>query len=183
LIVVISGLPGSGTTTTAQKVAQLMGLQLITVGDMFRRMAKQHGMSLLEFSRYAEKHWEIDRKIDEEQRRMVREAEKGCVVDSRLGPWLLPEADLKVLLFAPLEERARRVSQRDQEEVSPEMTLEREKSERKRYMEIYGFDLANTEIFDIAINTCTWSADQVAKLIVYTANLRKAVGGDTNTSH
>lgn len=182
MILVISGLPGSGTTTAAEKVAQLMGLKLISVGNIFRSMAKQRGMTLLEFSRYAEEDWEVDRKIDEAQRKMVREAGEGCVVDSRLGPWIIPEADLKVLLFAPLKERARRVSQRDQEEVSPETILEREKSERRRYMEIYGFDPAEMEVFDIAINTHTWSADQVARLIVQVAKLRKAEG-DTNASY
>jgi len=59
-IVTISGLPGSGTTTVAKLLEKKTGITYVYSGDIFRRMAKKHNMSLEDFGIYCEKHKEVD---------------------------------------------------------------------------------------------------------------------------
>ncbi len=86
--ITISGPPGSGTTTAAKIVAKKLGLKLISAGDVFRQLAAKKGMTVEEFSQYAEENPEIDRLIDHTQKEMA-EKEKDVVVEGRLSGWFI----------------------------------------------------------------------------------------------
>ena len=58
--ITVSGLPGSGTTTLSRLLAEYYELELVSSGEIFRRMAKERGMSLSEFGALAEKDPSID---------------------------------------------------------------------------------------------------------------------------
>ncbi|OYT63441.1 cytidylate kinase, partial [Methanosarcinales archaeon ex4484_138] len=58
--ITISGLPGSGTSTIAGMLADHMGLNLVSAGETFRRLAAEYNMSLEEFGVLAERDPEID---------------------------------------------------------------------------------------------------------------------------
>ena len=164
--IVVGGLPGSGKTTFAKLLAEKLGFRYVGTGAIFRSLAKDRGMSLEEFSRYAEAHDEIDRMLDEEQ---VRQAQEGdVVVDSRLGAWMIDDADLKVCLIASLDERARRAAGRDglEPEEARRKVAEREKSEKKMYREFYGIDVTELERFDLIVNSETFSPDQIFNIVV-----------------
>ena len=47
--ITVSGLPGSGTSTLSKLLAECYDLELISSGEIFRRMARERGMSLAEF--------------------------------------------------------------------------------------------------------------------------------------
>ena len=47
--ITVSGLPGSGTTTLSRLLSEYYELELISSGEIFRKMAKERGMSLAEF--------------------------------------------------------------------------------------------------------------------------------------
>lgn len=153
VVISISGLHGAGKTTVAKYLAQKFKLQYVGAGDVFRKMAAERGMTLEEFSRYAERHPEIDTMID---RRTVREARgKKVLVDARLGGWMVKKADLKILLTAPLKTRAERIARRekrDYDEVLKE-TITRERSEAKRFKKLYGIDVNDHSVFDLVLNT------------------------------
>ncbi len=164
VVIAISGPHGSGKTSVARYLAKKIGLRYVCSGDIFRQMAKERGMSLEEFSRYAEEHPQIDLEID---RRMQEEARKGQVVlDSRLAAWLV-DADFKILLVAPLEARVQRIAKREgrrREEVLSE-TLVRERSEARRFKKLYNIDLENHSVFDLVVNTDRFTEDQVKEII------------------
>jgi cytidylate kinase len=165
VVIAVSGLHGAGKTTVAAELAKRFGLRHICAGEIFRRMASERGMSLEEFNRYAETHPEIDRELD---RRTIEEAKKGnAVVDARLAGWIV-EADFKILLTAPLQTRAERISRREGkniEEVLKETQI-REESEARRFLQLYGIDVNDFSVFDLILNTGRLSEKQTKEIIV-----------------
>ncbi|MEM1908427.1 MAG: cytidylate kinase family protein, partial [Thermofilaceae archaeon] len=112
LTVAVSGKPGTGKTTYARHIAQVFNLRYVSSGELFRRIAQERGIDLVELHRLAELDESIDREVDA---RALREAERGgVVVEGHLAAWLLREhADLKIVLVAPLEVRVERVAKRE----------------------------------------------------------------------
>lgn len=53
MIITIGGLAGSGTTTAAEVLSNKLDIPYISAGSIFRDMAKERGMSVLEFSNFA----------------------------------------------------------------------------------------------------------------------------------
>ena len=64
LTIAISGPAGSGKTTYAKRLAKELGLRYVSAGRLFRKMAKERDLSLVEFGKIAEKDFDIDREID-----------------------------------------------------------------------------------------------------------------------
>ncbi len=164
--IAVSGPAGAGTSTTSEDVASSIGLEYICAGHLFRNMASNEGMTLEEFSEYAEKNPEIDKKIDEEQRRISKEKD-NILIEGRLAGWMAERADIKIWLKAPLELRAKRVARR--EDIGFERALDdiidREESEKKRYREYYGIDISDLSIYDLIIDTETWKQHEVVGII------------------
>jgi cytidylate kinase len=165
VVVAISGLHGAGKTTAARALARKFGLRYVSAGDVFRRLAKERGMTLDEFSRYVERHPEVDRQID----RMTMDAAKegNVLIDARLAGWMAKEADVKILLTAPLEVRVRRIAlreNRDYREVLAE-TVKRERSEARRFKRFYGIDVNDYSVFDLVLDTNRWSAKEMVRIL------------------
>lgn len=169
MIITIGGLPGTGTTTIAKMIAEKYNLRHVCAGFIFREMAKEMGMDLQEFSKYAEQHKEIDEEID---RRQVEIAKQGNVVlEGRLAAWMLLKngikPDLTIWFKAPLEVRAERISKRENidKDVALKKMIEREASEKKRYKEIYNIDLDDLSIYDLVIDTSKWDVEGVFNIV------------------
>ncbi len=166
IVVTISGLHGVGKSSCAKLLAKNFNLRYLSSGEIFRRLAKEKGMLLEEFSRYVEENPEIDREIDEQTIQAAKEG--NVVIDARLSAWKAREfADIKILLTAPLEVRVKRLSERDNKtyKESLEETLHREKSEKERFKRIYNIDIDDYSIFDIIINTELWLLNSVVKIL------------------
>ncbi|AEF96047.1 (d)CMP kinase [Methanotorris igneus] len=169
MIITIGGLPGTGTTTMAKKIAEKYGLKHVCAGFIFRDMAKEMGMDLSEFSKYAEENEEVDKEIDRRQVEMAKEG--NIVLEGRLAAWMLMrnniKIDLAIWLKAPPMVRAERISIRENEDVEEAMRkmLEREQSEKKRYKEIYNIDIDDLSIYDLVIDTSKWGVDGVFNII------------------
>lgn len=175
VVIALSGLHGAGKTTAARALVREFGLRYVSAGTLFRQLARERGMGLEEFSRYAERHPKIDREID---RRMAAEARRGNVlIDARLAGWMAKGADVKILLTAPLETRVRRIAKRERrryEDVLRE-TVRREGSEARRFKRFYGVDVNDHSIFDLVLNTERLSLRQMARVLRLAA--RELAGG------
>jgi cytidylate kinase len=158
MIITVGGSVASGKSTLARKIAARYGLPCHSVGKIMRDMASERGISLQELGARAEKDPSIDREIDDRQREL---AKGDCVVDSRLGAFFLA-TDLKIWLTAPIEVRIKRMMERDGIKRGDAMRgiQVREKSERKRYSEIYDIDLSDLSIYDLVINTGNLTQDE-----------------------
>ncbi len=164
MIITIGGAVGSGKTTVAKALAKRFGLRHISAGEVFREMAKEKGMTLQEFSKYAENNHEIDKELDRRQIELARQG--NAVIDGRLTGWLI-DADVKIWLTAPLEVRAKRVEKRENKsfQTALEETRDREESEAKRYKEIYNIEISDMSPYDIVLNTQLWNAESVIEII------------------
>ncbi len=166
MIITIGGLAGSGTSTTARILSEKIGTPLVSAGDIFRQMAQEKGMSILEFSKLAEGNIKIDQEIDQRQAQQARQAD-DLIVEGRLSAYFV-DADIKVWCTAPLDIRTERISQRENKNTSQarEEIITRERSEAQRYQEIHSIDINNMDVYDIIINTHAFKADSVAEIIL-----------------
>ena len=161
MLLTVSGPAGSGKSTFAAALAEELGYEHVSGGDIFRSLADERGYLLVEFNRLAEEDDEVDRDLDRRLRDIARDRD-DVVLESRLSGWMAGEhADIKVWLDAPLDVRIERIA--DREDTDPETaraeTVERADSEARRYREYYGIDIEDRSIYDLVLNTARWDPD------------------------
>jgi CMP/dCMP kinase len=166
MIITIGGPAGSGTSTTSRILSEKTGIPAVSAGDIFRLMASEREMDILEFSKFAEGNIEIDQEIDQRQAKLAVEAD-DLIVEGRISAYFV-DADLKVWCNAPLDVRVERISQRENKtmDLARDEILTREASEAQRYLEIHNIDINNMDVYDIVINTHAFKADSVAQIIL-----------------
>jgi cytidylate kinase len=168
-VITVGGLHGTGKSSVADAIAKEFNLRRMSAGIIFRQLAKERNLTLEEFSRVAEGNEDIDRLIDDKLR---QEAAKGnAVIDGQLAAWMAGDnADLNILLIASVENRIRRISERDGAdfEYARRETITREGSEKARYFEYYKVDVSDHSIYDLIINTDKYELEEVIT-IVFTA--------------
>lgn len=175
-IITICGGLGSGKSSTAKKVAEILNYQHFSSGDFFREIAVEMNLSVTELNILAEKEKEIDFKVDEKLRNM-RNSNK-VVIDSRTAYHWIPES-FKIYLVLPQEiakyrilnnlktniERQKSEKESNLEEVYEKMQA-RFESEQKRYLDLYNIDNTKKEQFDLVIDTEKNNLDQVVDIIL-----------------
>ena len=167
--ITVSGLPGSGTTTISRLLAEYYELELISSGEIFRRLAKERGMTLAELGVLAEKDPSIDLAIDKNQRAIIR-CQDNLVLESRLAGHMasgVPNV-LKIWVKAPLPVRVKRIQKRERVVSFDEefkKTVLREKSEALRYMNYYNIDIGDLSIYDIVIDSEKWNQYQTLDIL------------------
>ncbi|MFW9949262.1 MAG: (d)CMP kinase [Candidatus Thorarchaeota archaeon] len=171
MIIAISGLHGTGKSTIAKLLADKLGILYYSTGQAFRDLAKENNMSLEDYTRFVEKHPDIDKELDN---RVVKMAEKGSIiVDSQLSGHLLKSiANFKVHLTCPINVRIKRMASRDQTSYNEKLkeTTIREKSELERFKKLYNIDLSDRksteEFFDLIIDTEHLSVQEIVDKIL-----------------
>ena len=168
MIITIGGLAGTGTTTLAEVLSEKLDVQFISAGFIFRQMAAERGMSVLEFSEFAEGNDEIDKEIDKRQADIAKSSE-NLIIEGRLSAYFV-EADLKLWLMTPFEVRSKRIAQREDKsvDVAKSEIITREKSEALRYKEIHNIDISNMEIYDLIVNTDSFDPESISEIIIQT---------------
>jgi cytidylate kinase len=168
MLVTISGPAGSGKSTAAAALATALGYDHVSGGDIFRDLAADRGLTPLELNQEAETDESIDLDLDRRLRTTAAEND-DLVLESRLAGWMAGEhADFRIWLDAPLEIRARRISEREDKSVdlAREETRTRAESEAKRYEAYYGIDIEDLSIYDLVLNTARLDPEGVVSAIV-----------------
>jgi cytidylate kinase len=144
-------------------------MELVSMGDIFRKLAQDRCMSLEEFGLLAKCNDDIDRKLDEEQKRIAKKKD-NIILEGRLSGFLL-DADLKVWLKAPLKVRAERIAQRENKSVTKAMAeaSEREECERERYLKHYNIDIRDLSVYDLVIDSTKWNPEEISEIVVNAA--------------
>jgi CMP/dCMP kinase len=175
-IITICGGLGSGKSSTAKKVAEILGYQHFSSGDFFRQAAIELGISINEINKRAENDPQIDHVTDEKLRNM-RNSEK-VVIDSRTAYHWIPES-FKVYLELPQEIAKDRVinsltenklraqsEQLSSPDEAYQKMKERFESEQKRYWDLYRINNTEKDQYDLVIDTEKNNLEQVVSIVV-----------------
>ena len=168
--ITISGPPGSGKTTACNRLSEILGLKAVVFGKIFRELAAEKHLSLIEFGELAEKDPSIDQAIDNKILEIARENE-NIILESRLSAYMLSRNSIpafKIYLGASPEVRMSRIGVREGQtlEDAKKETLERQASEAKRYMMYYNLDINDMCVYDLVVNTDELDPDGVIDAIL-----------------
>ncbi len=175
--ITISGPPGSGKTTACNRLSEMLGLKAVVFGKIFRELAAEKHLSLLEFGELAEKDPSIDQAIDAKILEIARENE-DIILESRLSAYMLSRNSIpafKIYLGASPEVRMSRIGVREGQslEDAKRETVERQASEAKRYMMYYNIDINDMSVYDLVVNTDDLDPDGVIDTIMKAIEGRK----------
>jgi len=140
---------------------------MISAGEVFRQLAKEHNMELARFGDLARNDPTYDKMIDARQKEIAQERD-DIIVEGRLSGWMVDNADLKIWLYAPIGCRIKRIAFRDQvadEETAMNLTLEREQCEADRYNSYYDINIADLSIYHIILNSMHWDVEGLGAII------------------
>ena len=168
MLITISGPAGSGKSTVAAGLAERLGSEHVSGGDIFRDLAAERDLTPPELNKLAERDDAIDRDLDRRQRELATERDE-LVLESRLAGWMAGDhADFRIWLDAPLDIRTERIADREDKPVGTarEETVERADSEALRYQEYYGIDIGELGIYDLALNTARFSPGTVLDIVI-----------------
>lgn len=178
-IITIAGSLGSGKSSTAKKLSEILKYKHFSTGDFMRSIADERGVPLAELSKMAETDPSIDRMLDD--RNLEVGKMENIVLDSRLGFHFIPDA-FKVFLeldpviaserilhdknFNPNRNKESSGSFDTPESIKEKINFRLE-SERKRYKDLYNIeDHTSHNNFDLVINTEKIPLEEVCKKIV-----------------
>ena len=164
--ITISGTAGSGKSTVARQLAGILGMKHYSVGDIRREMAKKRNMSLAEFNKMGEEKDFTDKEADDYQIDLG-EKEDCFVIDGRLSYHFIPES-LKIYLKAHVRTRAERIynDERAEEKFRDlgdaiASLIERDKSDKTRYLRYYNLDPSTELQFDLVLDTTYLNVEEI----------------------
>lgn len=177
MIISLAGHQGAGKSTVGKMLAERLGYRRYSTGDFFRELARERGMSLLEFNQSLEHDGgEVDRIVDDRQRKLG-ETDDDFIIDGRLAFHFIPHS-FKVFLSVNARVGVERLfHDRDnltREGIDEHETIEeairdteaRRLSESKRYLEYYGVDNLDTSHFDLVVDTSHHTPEEVFEIIM-----------------
>lgn len=170
--IVLNGDLGSGKSTVSIELARRLGLRRVSVGDLYREMARQRQMTALQLNLHAELDQAVDGYVDQLQQDIADSGEQ-LIVDSRLA-WHFFRHALKVHMITEPTEAARRVLARPSGPAESYTSLEEAKvklrersdSERSRFLIRYGVDKAKLRNYDLICDSTKASADDVVNHVI-----------------
>ena len=175
-IITIGGRPGSGKSTTAKSVATCLGYQHFSSGDLFRALARERDIDVLQANLTAEENAEIDHAVDGRLKEMGA-TENQLVVDSRMA-WHWMPFSFKVFLDLELPVAAGRILQNMDEKrrISEHIPADpgeyaktlwrRLESESRRYKALYDVDPYRLDNYDLVVDTAQHNIEQTIALVL-----------------
>lgn len=169
--ITLTGNLGSGKSSVCAELRK-MGYPIVSTGSIFREIAKEKNMSVIELNELAKKDRSIDDLIDHRTTQLGKQLD-NTIFDSRLAWNFIPDS-FKVFLLVDVEESAKRVFEggnRDAETyTSMEDTLnglvKRADLEQKRFKELYGINYYDMSNYDLVIESTAATPEQIANEII-----------------
>ena len=164
--VTIFGLAATGKSTVSKIISNDLGLEYMSTGNMFRAEATKRNLSVYEFDSLCKTDSKFDLELDNSVK-VYGKNNNDFIFESRLAWHFIPDS-IKIKLDCVLDERIRRVGERDGGDFdeAKRLTLQREKDVVVRYTDLYNLaDFSDDSNFDYVIDTTSIGIDEVVKRI------------------
>ena len=181
-IVTISGTPGSGKSTIAKALVKKYQAKRVYAGAIWRQMAKERGLTLMELqkqmSNNSEVDIEVDKKATEEAYQLA--SEHIVIAEGRVLYHFIPES-IKLFIKVDTKEGAKRIwlslqkeenkIKRNEANVSSleelvEKTKQRKANNIARYTKFYKLDHTDESQYDFVLDTTDINAKQAIQKVV-----------------
>jgi cytidylate kinase len=176
-IITISGLPGSGKSSTGKLLAKKLGYSHFSTGDMMRRLGSERGLDITSTNLQNESDRTLDDLVDGELERLNKEGDK-LVIDSRMAWHFIPKsfsvylhldrsiaADRVLADKGDASRQASEVISSNKQEYIDNLEI-RLASEARRYLKFYGVNPYDESNYDLVINTEHHTLEDVVDLIL-----------------
>lgn len=169
MIISLGGQPGSGKTTIAQKLADILNYSYYDIGALRRHMALEQGITLAELNKRGESDPQSDLIVDRYQENLGKTS-NNFVITGRTSWYFIPHS-IKIFLAVSFEEGAKRIigdeTHRAQGEafLSLEETIQalknRVASDNLRYKKYFQIDVYDKNNYDLYLDTTYLSKEEV----------------------
>ena len=174
----LTGNLGSGKTSVCKELEKL-GFNIISAGSIFRDIAAQKNISVIELNKLAETDRSIDDLIDNRTTELGKTLD-NTVFDSRIA-WHFAPDSFKVFLLVDTKEAANRVYNGENRNAENYSSIEdtinglitRANLERERFKDIYNIDYYNASNYNLIIESTSASPLEIAQEIIRNFNLYK----------
>lgn len=163
----------SGKWTVSKLLANELNYEIVSIGDMKRKLAAEMGINIIEFNKMwddPEKSAEFDLKYEEYQKNL--KLSDNIILDSRLWFYAQPNA-FKILLDVDEEVAWERIfkAERDTDKHASKkhavaQVKERNSSDEERYKKLYDVDLWNPNNYNLVIDTSERTPEEVLQIIL-----------------
>lgn len=164
---------GSGKGTVSKLLADKLWYEIVSIGDMKRKLAAEMWINIIEFN----KMWddpknakEFDLKYEEYQKNL--KLTDNIILDSRLWFYAQPKA-FKILLDVDEEvawERIFKAKRETDKNTTKKHAIdevkERNSGDEARYMKLYNVDLWNPNNYNLVIDTSERTPEEVLEIIL-----------------
>jgi predicted cytidylate kinase len=182
IIISLNGQEGSGKSTIAQMIADELKIPRYYMGQIFRDMAKERGMTMAEFRKICETDPTIDNKLDDYVIKLAQEKE-AFIIESRTAWHFIPQS-IKVFLkvdshvaaeriFKGLQEKNNRGNEDaglDSVENIQQSIIKRRAEDSARYFSLYGIEQDDDADYDIVIDTTKLTIQEVFNAVLQAIN-------------
>lgn len=178
LIISFNGQEGSGKSTLATLLAEKLGIPRYYMGQLFRDMAQEKGLTLPEFRKICDANPSFDKQVDDYVTSLP-DKHASFVIESRTAWHFIPQS-IKVYLKVDSKTAAQRIlsnltekNNRGNEDSDlntleniEKSILKRRAEDSERYFSLYGIHQDAEENYDLIIDTTTLGIDQVFQKII-----------------
>lgn len=173
MIITLSGLPGSGKSTVAKMLAEKLGYQFYSMGDLRGKAALNRGLTIDEFNALPEN---TDVIVDDYQKKLGVTG-NNLIIDGRIS-WHFIPTSFKVFLDVDPDVGAARIfagrsgpNRGDEPEYRDvahvrETLAARVASDAERYKKYYGIDFADRSVYDLVLDTSDLTLEETLAAIL-----------------
>lgn len=180
MLITLWGKAGSGKGTVSKLLQEKLGYEIVSIGDMKRKLAAEMGLNIQEFNKLGDdpkNAQEFDLKYEEFQKGLS--LQDHIILDSRLGFYAQPEA-FKILLDVDEEEAGKRIfsaqrgtDQFKNEEEAIQNVKERNQADADRYVRLYDLKVRDYKNYSLVIDTTERTPEEVLEIIIKEFEQRK----------
>lgn len=172
-IITITGDHASGQGTLSNNLQAKLNYEIYRNGQYVRNLAKEKGMSIIEFQTYLNEHPDLDRDVENSAAKYAS-THDNLIIDAKLGWYAVPESfkiylkvDIDVAVKRAFDDATRKNTESYSNlEEAKEKILYRHREETRRWQEEYGVNRDDMSNYDLVIDTTNLNPDEVCKIVL-----------------